>query len=86
MDVEVWIDGNSHVRRMSIDMGAGLDALAKEVGDDLPGGGLGMVMTFDFFDYGDDAIEIDVPADSDTVDVTDKFVELYESLPLDPDD
>jgi hypothetical protein len=82
--LEVWIDGDDHVRRIDFTFGADSFAdLAEGSGADIgemPGelGDFSMGMTMDFTDYGDDSISIEPP--DDAVDITDDFVAAYEDL------
>jgi hypothetical protein len=68
--VEVWIDAEDHVRRVSfaIDMG---ELLSTAGVDDPAAASAGFDMTMDFFDYGAEDIAIEAP--EATVDVTDAF-------------
>ena len=72
MAVEVWLDGDGMVRRLAMDLGEGLDALLEEIDvegeEQLAGMEMGTEVTF--FDHGDESIEVEVPAEADTVDVT----------------
>lgn len=75
--VEVWVDGDDHVRRISLafDMGdllAGIESVGPAPADL----SMGFDMSMSFSDYGDESIEIEVPQAS--VDLTDTFVELSE--------
>jgi len=75
MPVEVWVDDEDRVRRISmgLDMGPVFEGL-----DNAEIGEVGMAIDFsiEFTDYGDESIEIEVP--SDAVDITDEFLELQE--------
>ena len=51
--VDVWIDGDGLPRRVTMDMGGAMDAIA-------PGGG-GVTMTIEFSDYGE-PVDIQVPS------------------------
>lgn len=78
LPIEVWIDDDGLLRRLSFDMGemfAALDVLAieDEIGDVTMKAGI----TMDLFDYGDESIEIVFPEDA--VDVTDAFIGLMEA-------
>jgi hypothetical protein len=73
MPLEVWVDDDDHVRRitMAMDMAPAFESL----GDEAMGGATFSVdFSVDFFDYGDESIEIEVPTAA--VDVTDEFLEL----------
>ncbi len=68
--VEVWVDGDDHVRRVSLDLDMG--ALLSEAGlDDAESANVSFGMTMDFFDYSADDIAIEVP--EATVDITDAY-------------
>jgi hypothetical protein len=78
--LEVWVDGDDQVRRLSFNFDA--ESLADIAGEDLGDapegmGDFSMGMTMDFSDYGED-IEIEAP--SDAVDITDDFVAAYEDI------
>lgn len=79
--VEVWVDDEGYVRRLSfeIDMGEMLGGFAG-LGDeeDAPEVSMTMGSTMDFTDYGDPSIEIEFPDEADTVDVTEAFRSLAE--------
>lgn len=76
--LEVWVDADDNVRRVTfaLDMSemmsglADLDPTAADVQ-------MSIDMSMDMFDYGDESIEIEIPAES--TDVTDEFVDLMES-------
>jgi hypothetical protein len=82
--LEVWIDGDDHVRRIDFtftadsfadlagDSGADVGEVPEELGDFSSG------MTMDFADYGADDISIEAPGDA--VDITDDFVAAYEEI------
>jgi hypothetical protein len=75
MPVEVWIDADDHVRRISMTM----DMASMFASLDEPGMGEGAMaidFTIDFSDYGDESIQIDLPTES--TDITDEFLELQE--------
>jgi hypothetical protein len=82
--LEVWIDGDDHVRRIDFTFGAdSFTDLAEQSGQDIGDmpdelADFSMGMTMDFADYGDDSISIEAP--SDAVDITDDFVAAYEDL------
>jgi hypothetical protein len=82
--LELWIDGDDHVRRIDFTFGADSFAdLAEDSGADIgemPGelGDFSVGMTMDFTDYGADDISIETPGDA--VDITDDFVAAYEDL------
>ncbi|MFP3901844.1 MAG: hypothetical protein ACLFXM_13395, partial [Acidimicrobiia bacterium] len=78
LPIEVWVDGDGYVRRLSIDMDL-TEALSSL---DLPSAPpLDFEMSFgtsiDFFDYGDESISVEPP--EDWVDVTDEFVQFLEN-------
>lgn len=70
--MEVWVDSDGLIRR--VDLGYELDG--ELLGAGAPSS-IGFGFTLDFFDYGDDSIEVELPADA--VDVTDAFRQLLES-------
>lgn len=75
--VGVWIDEDGNVRRLSMDIGKGLAAAAEATGESMGSmEGYTLGMSLRFFDHGDDAIEIDVPDEADTVDLTEKVRDL----------
>lgn len=74
LPVEVWVDDDGYVRRLTIEMDlvemlAGLDLLD-------PPQELSVGTSMDFFDYGDESINIEMP--DDWVDVTDAFLAVLE--------
>lgn len=73
--LEVWVDADDNVRRvtMSIDMSQMMRGI-DDIDPTTAGPELSIEMTMDMFDYGDDSIEIEVPAES--IDVTDEFLDL----------
>jgi len=78
--LEVWVDGEGLLRRLSFSFD--MESMAKaidEAGEDSESlgnlGGMEYGMTMDFTDYGDD-IEIDVP--DDATDVTEAFKKMSE--------
>jgi hypothetical protein len=74
--IEVWIDGDDQVRRISISFDLS-DMLGDVVSDpSAPSVAMDFATTMTFSDYGDESIEIQVPDAS--VDLTDAFVELGE--------
>lgn len=70
--MEVWVDSDGLIRR--VDLGYELDG--ELLGAGAPSS-IGFGFTLDFFDYGDDSIEVELPTDA--VDVTDAFRQLVES-------
>jgi hypothetical protein len=82
--LEVWVDGDNHVRRITYtfdqDSFGDIAEAAGEDAGELPSemGNFSIGMTMDFSDYGDDSISVDVP--SDAVDVTDEFVTAYQEM------
>lgn len=86
--IEVWIDGDDQIRRVSFSFdGETLADAAAEAGEDIDDMDIGsemdafeFSMTMDFTDYGDASIEVEVPTGDDVVDITQDFVEGYESL------
>ena len=83
MPVEVWVDGDDRVRRISLDMDMTevLGVVAAEADEDPGDGALSMAMVMDFSDYGDASIEVEVPTDS--VDITDDYLALIDGGGLD---
>jgi hypothetical protein len=78
--LDVWVDGDDQVRRLTFNFDAeSLADIAGEDASDLPSemGDFSMGMTVDFTDYGDD-ITVDVPRDA--TDITDEFVAAYEDI------
>jgi hypothetical protein len=78
MPIEVWVDGDDRVRRVAFEqnMTEIIEAVAEQSGEDLGEGGMSMSQVMDFSDYGDESIEIEVPADA--VDITDEYRALIE--------
>jgi hypothetical protein len=82
--LEVWIDGDEHIRRIGYSYDAEtFGELAEESGDDvsdLPSElrDFSVGMTMDFTDYGDGSIEISPPEGA--IDITDDFVAAYEDM------
>jgi hypothetical protein len=74
MAVEVWLDGDGRVRRLVMDMGQGLDDLVEQY--DVEGEeaevltSMEIITKVTFSDHGDESIAVEVPAEADTVDVT----------------
>ncbi|HEX6236278.1 MAG TPA: hypothetical protein VFZ68_03740 [Acidimicrobiales bacterium] len=83
LPMEVWVDGDGYVRRLSFDLD-----LAELVSSlDLPSAPPGdLEMSFgtsiDFFDYGDESISVEPP--EEWVDVTDEFTQFLETPILEP--
>jgi hypothetical protein len=74
--LEVWVDEEGLVRQFVFEFDAGI--MMTEVGEALdepepPPFVPTARMAMDFFDYGDDSIEIEIPAES--VDITDQYVD-----------
>jgi len=82
--IEVWVDGEDLIRRIDFSFDSeALTDVAEESGEDvgsLDTAGFGMAMTMDFSDYGDESIEVEIPAGDEVVDITDSFVAGYESM------
>lgn len=86
--IKVWIDRDDQIRRVSYSLDAESMADAAEAaGEDLDDMDIGsemasfeVGMTMDFTDYGDASIQVEVPTGDDVVDITQDFVEGYESL------
>jgi hypothetical protein len=78
MPVEVWIDGDGYLARMTygFSMGEIFDAMG--LSDELPSsmGDLNFAYSLDMFDYGE-TFTFDPPADA--TDVTDAFAEIYQA-------
>lgn len=75
--VGVWIDEDGNIRRLSMDIGKGMAAAAEGLGESLgPMEGFTMGMSIRFSDHGDASIEIDVPDDAGTTDLTEKVRDL----------
>lgn len=71
--IEVWVDGDDRVRRVALDLDM------SQVFAGMPGGvpgGMSIGLVMHFRDYGDAAIDIDVP--EDTTDITDAFRDLVD--------
>jgi len=74
MAIEVWLDGDGLVRRLAMDLGEGLDAMVEQY--DVEGEEAEVLTSIEFgtevtfFDHGDESIAVEVPAEADTVDVT----------------
>lgn len=80
MPIEVWIDKDSFVRRIVVDIGAdafadAAESTGQEIDPDVLGG-FEVSMTMEMFDYNDAAIVIEIP--TDFVDITDDFIELLD--------
>jgi hypothetical protein len=78
MPVEVWVDGDDRVRRITLDLNMTelMAGIAEQSGEDIGDDGMSIKMVMDFTDYGDETIEIEIPADA--VDITDEFLALQE--------
>ncbi|HEX6424795.1 MAG TPA: hypothetical protein VFZ79_15035 [Acidimicrobiales bacterium] len=83
MPIEVWVDGDDRVRRISLalNMTEVMAGAAEAAGEDIGDTGMSVDMVMDFTDYGDDAIQIEIPTDA--VDITDEFLALMEGGGLD---
>jgi len=68
---EVWVDRQGHVRRLKVDTGSSFAQIAKAVGgaDKVPDE-FRIEGVFDFSDYGDQGIDVKLPAAAQTVDIT----------------
>jgi hypothetical protein len=79
--VTAWIDGDGHIRRLELDQGDAMDQLGEAVDnpelEDVPG--MGIVLTLDLFDYGDESIEVEMPGEHDTEDITAELRSLLET-------
>lgn len=76
--MEVWIDADGHVRRLTCDMGETMRDLADELGED-PSTMAGLFdwrITADFDDYGDQSIPAEIPTPTEAVDLTPTFQAL----------
>lgn len=89
MPVEVWIDGDDQIRRITFAFGGDsfaemAEEMADESGEELPPDEVSemldfeMGMTMDFTDYGDDSISIEAPAES--TDITDEFLAVSDQI------
>jgi hypothetical protein len=80
--MEVRIDGEGHVRRLTQDLGEAAVALARIGDEDAVGGPVSFdqEVTMDFHDYGDESIEVTVPDPADTVDITGTFQAMQQEL------
>jgi hypothetical protein len=75
MPIEVWVDDEDHVRRITMAMN--MTPVLERFDDEMTGGAdFSADFSIDFFDYGDESIDIEVPTAA--VDVTDEFLELQE--------
>ena len=83
MPIEVWVDGDDHVRRISLalNMTEVMAGVAAAGGEDIRDTGMSGDVVMDFTDYGDDSIQIEIPTDA--VDITDEFLALMEGGGLD---
>jgi hypothetical protein len=74
--VEVWVDEAGFVRQIAytLDMSELLDALGE--GSSPLGGDMSFGYTMDLYDYGDESISIEAPADA--TDITESFASLVE--------
>jgi hypothetical protein len=82
--VEVWVDRDGLVRRVGY--GFHHDDVAEALGPESDGAAAGdpsfpvdVDYTLDLFDYGDESIDIEFPADA--VDVTDTYRQMFEAAP-----
>jgi hypothetical protein len=76
--VEAWIDSDGHVRRLVMDQGDAMRELLEDTDIPRPGA-FTFILTLDLSDYGDESIQVDIPAASDTVDVTDATRDMFEA-------
>jgi hypothetical protein len=76
--VEVWVDRDGLIRRVSVEFGRG--SMAEALGPEAPLSSFPVDVdyTVDLFDYGDESIVIELPAEA--VDVTDAFREMLETM------
>ena len=83
MPIEVWVDGDDRVRRISLalNMTEVMAGVAAAGGEDIRDTGMSGDVVMDFTDYGDDSIQIEIPTDA--VDITDEFLALMEGGGLD---
>lgn len=95
LPIEAWIDGEGLVRRIQFTFGVDQVLAAAEAAEQVaPDDDFGdmtdaaqtaldefeMRFGFDFSDYGDDSIDIQFPEESDTVDVTEAYVDALSEL------
>jgi hypothetical protein len=73
--VEVWVDRAGLVRRVSFEFR--LDEIAAAPGQALSSHRPEVAVTVDLFDYGDESIRVELPADA--IDITDAFRGMLES-------
>jgi hypothetical protein len=82
--IEVWVGADDLIRRIHFSFdeeslaGAGGDTAGGEAAAEALGG-VGMAVTMDFTDYGDESIEVEVPTGDDVVDITEDFTAGLES-------
>ena len=70
--IEVWIDADDHVRRITVDLAKSMRAVAEEFDEDVPDLGT-FSITVDFTDYDDASIHVDIPDPAATVDITENL-------------
>lgn len=76
--IDVWVDRDALVRRVSFEFR--VDEITEAFGQEPPGSSRpDVAFTVDLFDYGDESIDVELPADA--VDITDAVREALESAP-----
>ena len=75
LPVAVWVGADGHVRQIDLDVGAAMRKMAEEAGGEAEQalGRIELSTSISFFDYSDETIEVDVPDDGTTVDLTEAF-------------
>jgi hypothetical protein len=76
LPIEIWLDDVGQVRVLEIDIGAGFDRMADEMGEDGLPDGYEFTTVIRFTDHGDDSIVIEVPDEADTIDLTETVKDL----------
>ncbi|MGH9113506.1 MAG: hypothetical protein ACRDZN_14595, partial [Acidimicrobiales bacterium] len=79
MPIELWVDGAGYVRKLEFTMNMGAMFEGVDGGDDAAAmiGAASFGTAMEFFDYGDETIDIDVPAAArDAADVTDAYRQM----------
>jgi hypothetical protein len=83
MAVEVWLDGRGLIRRLAMDLGEGFATLAEDhdfEGEEMVAG-MEVGTSIAFSDHGDQSIAVEVPAEADTVDITESVRRLDSATP-----
>ena len=76
LPIEIWLDDVGQVRALKIDVGAGFDQMADDMGEDGLPDGYELTTVIRFTDHGDDSIVIEVPDEADTIDLTETVQDL----------